>query len=116
MNKARFDSAFTFKYSPRPPAKSSKLKDDITKEEKDSRLKETSTLQTKISEELNSRLTGKTCEVLVDGSSDKNAAKLSGRTRTNKIAVFGGNRRMTGRTINVKIESVTPYTLKGRIV
>ncbi len=39
MDKAHFDGAYIFKYSPRPPAKSCKLKDDVPPEEKQRRLR-----------------------------------------------------------------------------
>lgn len=39
MDKARFDGAYIFKYSPRPPARSCKLKDDVSPEEKQRRLR-----------------------------------------------------------------------------
>jgi tRNA-2-methylthio-N6-dimethylallyladenosine synthase len=110
------DSAYIFKYSPRPPAKSCKLKDSVSEGLKDKRLKTISDLQCKISQGQNKPMTGKIVEVLVDGHGSKEAHKLTGRTRTNKVVVFEGEPRLVGKIVNVKIESVTPYTLKGRIV
>ncbi len=128
---AGFDSAFTFKYSPRPPARSCRLKDNVTESVKEKRLKTIIDLQCKISEERNSLLTGHTVEILVDGRGNRDPRKftpleisdkqkfltgLSGRTRTNKVAVFDGDARLIGKLVNVKIESVAPYVLKGRLV
>ena len=109
-------SAFTFKYSPRPPAKSCKLKNNVSEEEKEKRLKIISDLQCKISEKNNAALVGETVEILVDGRGKKDPHKLTGRTRTNKVAVFKGDGRLIGKLVNVRIESVTPYALKGRLV
>jgi len=115
VKEARFDSAFTFKYSPRPLTGSARLEDDVGPEAKERRLKTLVDLQCKIAEERNALLTGKTVEVLVDGAAAKDTRKLTGRTRTNKSAVFEGDKNLLGGIVNIKVESVTPYALKGRI-
>ena len=115
MKEARFDSAFTFKYSPRPPAKSCKLKDAVGEAVKEKRLKTIIDLQCKTSEENNGALAGTTAEVLVDGYCSKDPHKFTGRTRTNKAVVFGADEGLVGKLVNVKVESVTPYALKGRL-
>ena len=116
MKKIGFDSAFLFKYSPRPPAKSAKLKDDVPQDLKEDRLKRLLDLQCNISERRNKDMKGKVVEVLVDGFGKKDPLLLTGRTRTNKIAVFKGEKNMIGKFINIKIESVTPHALKGKVV
>ena len=110
-----FDSMYTFKYSPRPPAKSCKLKDNVSEGEKEKRLKTIMDLQCKISEERNAALLGSTVEILVEGRSNKEPGKLTGRTRTNKVAVFDGKPGLIGKLISVRIGSIAPYALKGRI-
>lgn len=109
-----FDNAFMFKYSPRPPAKSSKLKDDVSKDAKQKRLATLLDLQCKISERRNKPLKGKVMEILVDGRNSKSPSWLTGRTRTNKVAVFEGDKKLIGELVNVRIRSVTPHALKGR--
>ncbi len=116
MNEIKFDSAFTFKYSPRPPAKSAELKDDVLQEIKDDRLKALINLQEKISQKRNEPLQGKVLEILVDGRNKKSPTTLTGRTRTNKTVVFEGNKKLIGKFVDVIIESVTPHALKGRMV
>ena len=113
MEAASFDSAFTFKYSPRPPARSCKLEDDVKSALKEKRLKTIIDLQCKISGKRNAALAGKKLEVLVDGRGGKEPHKLTGRTRTNKTAVFEGKAGLVGKLVNIKIGSVTPYALKG---
>jgi len=115
MKEASFDGAYTFKYSPRHPAKSAKLKDGVIPEVKTRRLLEVVELQSRASQALNEAESGKVVNVLVDGSSKKDALVLSGRTRTNKTAVFKAPKTLIGKLVDVKILSVTPYTLKGRI-
>lgn len=113
MKKIGFDSAFTFKYSPRPPAKSCKLKDSVSENVKEERLKAIMDVQCEVSLARNSLLAGKTVEILVDGRG-KDTDKITGRTRTNKVAVFDGSSRLIGKTVNVKIISATAFALKGR--
>ena len=116
MKNIEFDGAYMFKYSPRPPAKSSKRKDDVSKKDKEARLDALIRLQCEISLKKNGLLTGKVFDVLADGQNKKEPSKFTGRTRTNKVVVFGGSKDMIGRLVNVKIESVTPHALRGRVV
>ncbi|MFA5085922.1 MAG: tRNA (N6-isopentenyl adenosine(37)-C2)-methylthiotransferase MiaB [Candidatus Omnitrophota bacterium] len=111
-----FDGAYMFKYSPRPPAKSSGLKDSVSREDKEKRLEALINLQREISLKRNELLTGKVFDVLVDGENKREVSKFTGRTGTNKVAVFDGSKDMIGRIVGVKIESVTPHALKGRVV
>jgi len=110
-----FDGAYIFKYSPRPPARSAGLKDDVPLETKARRLQELLGLQCEISALRNAPLDGKVVEVLVDGESDKSAQFLAGRTRTNKVVVFKGKGPLVGKLVDVRIEVTAPHTLKGRL-
>jgi tRNA-2-methylthio-N6-dimethylallyladenosine synthase len=116
MKDIGFDGAYMFKYSPRPPAKSSKLKDSVSQKDKELRLDALINLQREISLNKNELLTGRTFDVLVDGQGKKDPSKFTGRTGTNKVAVFDGSLDMIGRIVSVKIESVTPHALRGRVV
>ncbi|MDD5495939.1 MAG: tRNA (N6-isopentenyl adenosine(37)-C2)-methylthiotransferase MiaB [Candidatus Omnitrophica bacterium] len=116
MKRVKFDSAFMFKYSPRPPAKSARLKDDVPQDEKEERLEALLRLQCDISLEKNEPIKGKILEILVDGSNEKFPKDVTGRTRTNKVTVFEADRSLIGKLVNVRIASITPHALKGRIV
>lgn len=130
MKKTGFDSAFLFKYSPRTPARSAGLKDDVSRDIKEDRLKRLLDLQCEISEKRNEEMKGRIVEILVDGFGKKDPSLLTptpsrcaglvwgltGRTRTNKVAVFKGAKNTIGKFVNIKVESVTPYALKGRVV
>ncbi len=73
LAKARYDSAFLFKYSPRPGTKSYEWGDPIPEEEKLHRLQSVIGLQEKISLEKNQEWVGKTVEVLAEGPSKKSS-------------------------------------------
>lgn len=109
-----FDSSFIFKYSPRPPARAARLKDSVPGDVKQHRLETLLELQRAISEERNRAMIGAKLEVLGDGRSDRDAALITGRTRTNRIAVFGGGPECVGKLVDITVESATPYALKGR--
>jgi len=71
LAQTRYDSAFLFKYSPRPGTKSYEWGDSLPEEEKLRRLQTVIALQEKISFEKNQKWVGKTVEVLAEGPSKK---------------------------------------------
>ncbi len=111
-----FDGSFTFKYSPRPPARAAGMQDDVPKEEKEERLKALTDLQCGISLDNNRASIGSVAEVLIDAHSEKYPGTLTGRTRTNKIARLRGNKVLIGKTVRIRIDDASPHTLKGRII
>lgn len=87
MERIAYDGAFIFKYSPRPPAPSSMLPDDVPQEVKKERNQILLDLQRKISLNINKFYIGREVEVLVEGY-DKAKKNLTGRTPSNKMVVF----------------------------
>ena len=68
------------------------------------------------------RLVGSQVEVLCEGPSKTNLARLMGRTRTNKIVVFppspkrrptGESEELVGELVNVRIERANGFSLYG---
>lgn len=88
MNRVRYDSAFMFKYSPRPGTKAAQLPDDVPDDEKSDRLNRMIRLQYRHTLEANRTLIGKEVEILVEKESKKTSDEMMGRTSTNKIVVF----------------------------
>ncbi|KAA3617352.1 MAG: tRNA (N6-isopentenyl adenosine(37)-C2)-methylthiotransferase MiaB [Calditrichaeota bacterium] len=116
MNKVKFDSAFTFKYSERKQTIASrKFPDDVTEEEKTSRITRTVDLQRQHSLEQNQKHLGDTYKVLVEGKSKKHNQQ-KGRNDGNKVVVFPDINAEVGSLVDVKITSVTTNTLIGEIV
>ncbi len=108
-----FDQAFVFQYSPRPFTKASSFKDDVSPAQKNERLKTLTELVKRQAQAINSALVGRRLEVLVEGPSPKDPEKLVGRTRTNKVVVFEGQKSDVGKILNLKIKEATPYFLLG---
>jgi len=111
-----YDSAFVFKYSPRPPALSSCLVDDVTEEAKKQRNNELLALQKKISHTKNKDMIGTKQEILVEGKSRMSDKELTGRTRNNTSCVFPGPDDLIGKLVCVQVTGASPFTLKGNCV
>jgi tRNA-2-methylthio-N6-dimethylallyladenosine synthase len=88
MEYVKFDSAYTFKYSPRPYTKAWDMTDDVTEAEKSARLTELITLQKAHTLERYRELIGKEVEILVESRSKKSPDEMRGRTACNKIVIF----------------------------
>jgi tRNA-2-methylthio-N6-dimethylallyladenosine synthase len=112
----RYDSAFTFLYSPRPGTPAAEYEDQIpetVKHERFGRLVET---MNRISEEKNAAYVGKVCDVLVDGPDKKTGGRLSGRTEEFKLVDFEGPEELTGQIVKVEITGSNTFSLRGRLV
>lgn len=86
-----FDQAFMFAYSPRHTTAAWDWPDNVPAQVKQERLARLIELQNDIGREKNRRRVGEAVEVLVEGVSDKDASRLMGRTRTNKLVLFPGD-------------------------
>jgi tRNA-2-methylthio-N6-dimethylallyladenosine synthase len=58
---------------------------------------------------------GRRVEILVEGPSKRNPARLTGRTRCNKIVVFDGSTRHCGLLLEVKVQRAGTFTLYGAV-
>ena len=91
VRRARFASAFTFQYSPRPGTPAATLPDQIPKAVVTQRYQRLVALQEEISWEVNRELVGRSVEVLVavgEGRKDKATQRLSGRARDGRLVHF----------------------------
>jgi tRNA-2-methylthio-N6-dimethylallyladenosine synthase len=116
LGKAEFDSAYTFKYSPRENTKAWEMQDDVVEEVKGARVNEISRLQHAIALKLNKRLIGTTERILVEGPSRKSDTEYAGRSDTNKVVIFTRSSESPGTYCNVRIREVTSATLLGDVV
>ena len=115
VKKCEYDSAYTFIYSKRKGTKAAVMKDQVPDKIKHKRLDELIELQNEISLSKNKFLKGSVLEVLVEGVSKRDTSRLSGRTRTNKLVHFPGDRSLIGTTVKVKITEPKAYTLLGEL-
>ena len=88
LKKVRFDSAYTFIYSPRRGTPAASMTNQISDEIKHRRLNEIMEVQNQISLEINKELEGQDIEILVEGPTKQDENHWFGRTSTNKMNVF----------------------------
>ena len=116
VDEVKYESAFTFIYSPRRGTPAAKMEDNVTYEDKTRRFKElVKHLEVNIEKDANSYV-GNTYKVLVDGVSKTDKNMLSGYTESNKLVHFKGDESLVGKIIKVKILESHTYSLIGEIV
>jgi tRNA-2-methylthio-N6-dimethylallyladenosine synthase len=110
----RYESMYSFKYSPRPNTLALKRQaDDVAAEEKTRRIVALQALQREIQIELHEAAVGSVVDVLVDSVSRRRAWELSGRTFGNTVVNFPGPREWLGRTVSVRVTRGGAYSLAG---
>ena len=116
MSEVGFDNAYIFKYSPRQGTPAAAMTDDVPTAAKEERNQILLSDLARRAEKSNEKLVGRTFEVLVEGLSKRNAARLMGRTGSNKVAVFAPDEKTSpGDIVKVVIERSTSMTLFGTI-
>lgn len=116
VREADFDQAFIFKYSPRRDTPAATMPDQVPMEVREERNQRLLELMNEIGARKYAALVGRTVEVLVEGPSHRNPARLEGRTGCNKIVVFEGSDRHVGQRLNVRIRRCGSFTLYGEPV
>jgi tRNA-2-methylthio-N6-dimethylallyladenosine synthase len=108
-----FDQAYLFKYSPRKDTPAAAMPDQVptaVREERHARLFK---LLNEVGAAKHREYVGRPVQILVEGPSKKNPARMAGRTRSNKIVVFDGSDRHRGQLMDVKITRSSTFTLYG---
>jgi len=116
LKEIEFDGIFAFKFSPRPGTKAAGMKGHLRDDMKSKRLSEILEVQDDITTKKNKSLEGTTQEILVEGESETDKEKLTGRTRTNKIVNIPKIDIVKGKLINVEIIRGRQHSLEGRPV
>jgi tRNA-2-methylthio-N6-dimethylallyladenosine synthase len=109
----RFDSAFTFAYSPRRGTRAAGMAGQVPEAVKKERLSRLMEAQNRISLELGRQQVGSTVEVLVEGPSARDASRLTGRTRTNRIVVFPDLGEKPGELVMVRVREAFTWHWVG---
>ena len=112
MREVEYDLAYMFAYSERERTLAyRKFEDDVPEEVKKRRLSEIISQQMSIQHRRNQDEIGQRHVVLVEGTSKRSEQQMSGRTDTNKIAVFDRNEFKKGDYVKVEITGATSATL-----
>jgi tRNA-2-methylthio-N6-dimethylallyladenosine synthase len=133
VEEMQFDNAFVFRYSPRRGTPAAEMCDQIDERVKESRNQDLLETVNKSNRRILERLVGSEVEILCEGPSKTNRARLMGRTRTNKIVVFpaspsrlrdngsadqgvrraGEDNELVGELVYVRIERANGFSLYG---
>ena len=109
----KYDSAFTFIYSPREGTPAAGFSDQIPYDIKHERFERLNEVVNKYSLEKNERLSDKTVKVLIDGSSRKDDESYSGRTDGFKLVNVSSGRDITGQLVDVRITECKTFSIDG---
>jgi tRNA-2-methylthio-N6-dimethylallyladenosine synthase len=105
-----------FRYSRRPGTPAATLPDQVPDDVKADRNARVLAVAGRVAAERSRGLAGRTLEVLVDGTSKKNAGELTGRTRCNRVVNFDGRgRAAVGDLAWVRVTEALPHSLRGEL-
>jgi tRNA-2-methylthio-N6-dimethylallyladenosine synthase len=112
VEEVRYDSAFTFVYSPRAGTEAAAMPDQVPHEVKIERMERLVDVVQRIARERNASRIGRVEEVLVEGPSRTDPSLLRGRTRRNTTVNFTGDAG-AGELTPVLIDGSSSTTLRG---
>lgn len=118
MKEVEFESAYSFKFSPRPgtPAAEYGGEEMVEPSIASARLSELQAFQKDITSRKNLSRVGHVEEVLVEGESRNDPNFISGRTDHNRILNFKGTKDLLGKTVKVKVTEGLLNSLRGELV
>ena len=115
VEKCKYDSAFTFIFSPREGTPAAKMKDDVSIDIKNERLQRLNELVNKYANLNNQKYLNKEVEVLIEDKSNKDGY-LMGYTDTMKLVNVKCDDSYLGSIVKVKITSVKTWSLDGELI
>jgi tRNA-2-methylthio-N6-dimethylallyladenosine synthase len=113
VERIQFDNAFIFRYSPRAETPAATAAEQLPEAVKEQRNQDLLRVVDAAARRANERLVGRTVEVLCEGVSPRNATRLMGRTRTNKVVVFENKGDRAGELLQIQIEQANGFSLYG---
>ena len=116
LEQVRYDSLFTFIYSPRVGTPAASMPDPMSREDKLANFNRLTALQDKISEEKHAEYVGRTVRCLVDGLCDDERWDLTARTPGNRLVRLTGEKSAVGTFRDVKITDSNKWSLFGELV
>jgi len=115
VRRVGYDSAYCFKYSPRPGTPAARAEDNVPEAVKDERLQRLLSLTREQTGDAMLRQIGRRLDVLVEKES-RNAGDMQGRTPDFKIVHFRGNPRQIGQVMPVRITEAYGQSLRGELI
>jgi len=112
VDEVGYDGAFTFVFSPRRETEAAEMDGLVPHPVKVERMERLVALVQRRATERGQRFVGREMEVLVEGTSRTDEARLRGRTRHNKAVNFDGDAG-AGEFVSVEINEATSQSLRG---
>jgi len=116
VNHCKYDSAFTFIYSPREGTPAAKMPDAIDMKTKEDRLHKLNEIINSYSNAANKKYLNKVVPVLIEGISEKDPNKVFGYTDTMKLVNVINAQDKIGQIIDVKITDAKSFSLDGEAI
>ena len=113
VRRVRFDSAFTFIYSPRTGTPAASMPDQVPPEVVKDRFARLLSLVQSIGGEESLRELGQTMPALVEEADETHPGRVTGRLGTNVMVHFDGDPSLIGRIVNVKLEEKRGFYYLG---
>jgi tRNA-2-methylthio-N6-dimethylallyladenosine synthase len=113
VGQIQFDNAFVFRYSARRDTLAAEMSDQIDESVKAERNQDLLRVVNESARRAGERLVGRDVEVLCQGPSKTNPARLMGRTGTNKIVAFEGGDELVGEIVDVRVQQANGFSLYG---
>ncbi len=111
VKELEFDQAYIFKYSERRDTPAATMPDPVPISAREERMQRLLSVVNEVGTRRYESLVGAQVEILVEGPSRRNAHRMTGRTRCNKIVVFDDSERHRGQVIEVRVTRVGSFTL-----
>ena len=115
VEKVNFEQVFMFIYSRRVGTPADKMENQVPEEVKHEIFDRLKKLADSKVEGNNKKYLNTVQKILVEGTSKTNENVLTGRTDTNKVVNFEGNKELIGKVIDVKIVKDHIWYLEGEI-
>lgn len=116
IKQVKYDSLFTFIYSPRKGTKAAAMPDPVSAEEKGKWFRQLLEVQQKIGFGSYKDYVGRTLRVLCEGEGRTDPSLLTGKSRQNIIVDFDGDRSLVGEFVDVEITEALNWALRGRYI
>jgi tRNA-2-methylthio-N6-dimethylallyladenosine synthase len=113
MERIGYESAFVFKYSPRPGARSAGWPETVSEEEKTRRITLLIEAQKERSLLKNQADIGSTVEVLAEGPTKRIPTQWLGKSAHFKTTIFPHRGERVGDLVSIRVAAATPHALLG---
>ena len=116
MKEINFDYSFSFLYSPRPGTPAAFIKDNITQQEKERRLKEFQKINVTQGKVHTLKMIGTTQRILIDQPSKRKEGVYLGKTDNNRVVEIQGGPELLNKFVTIKITNITEKNLEGVVL